>query len=162
MDHATFVSDASEPRPRTAFIVHGRDEGAKEAVARFLERLGVKPIILHEQPSRNKTIIEKFEKYADDVGFAVVLLTPDDKGFLETEPDKIEARSRQNVVFEFGYFVGKLGREYAAALCAPGVERPSDIDGIVYIPYDQSGSWRLALAREINAAGIPVDLNKAV
>ncbi len=96
------------------------------------------------------------------MGFAVVLLTPDDRGFLETEPHKVETRSRQNGVFEFGYFVGKLGREYVAALCAPGVARPSDIDGIVYIPYDASGSWRLDLAREIKAAGIPVDLNKAV
>jgi predicted nucleotide-binding protein len=153
---------AHEVKRRTVFVVHGRDDAAKEAVARFLERLDLKPIILHEQPSQSRTIIEKFEAYSGEVGFAVILLTADDVGALATEPNKTEKRARQNVVFEFGYFVGKLGRSNVAALSAADLARPSDIDGIVYISYDASGGWRLQLGREIKAAGIEIDLNRAV
>ncbi|MEE8356570.1 MAG: nucleotide-binding protein, partial [Anaerolineales bacterium] len=96
------------------FIVHGRDEEAKDSLARFLEKLGLEVIILHEQPNQGRTIIEKFEDYSD-VGFAVVLLTPDDIGGRANDLELLP-RARQNVVFELGFFIGALGRERVCAL----------------------------------------------
>jgi len=143
------------------FIVHGHDESAKQAVARFIEKLGLKAVILHEQPNAGRTIIEKFEDYAN-VGFAVVLMTPDDVGATKDKKDQLLARARQNVVFELGFFVGQLGRNRVCALHKEEVEIPSDYTGVLYIPMDESGGWQLKLAKEIKASGIPVDLNKVM
>ncbi len=143
------------------FIVHGHDEAAKESVARFIERSGAKPIILHEQPNAGKTIIEKFEDNSD-VGFAVVLLTPDDIGAPKEKKDQPRLRARQNVILELGYFMGKLGRGRVCALYKEGVEIPSDYQGVLYIPMDSAGAWRMALAKEIKNADIEIDLNKAL
>ena len=122
------------------FVIHGHDKAAQETVARFLERLKVEPIILHEQPNRGRTIIEKFEDYVD-VGFAVVLLTPDDLGALQENKSELNPRARQNVILELGFFIGKLGRERVCALKKHGVETPSDYDGVVYTNFDDSGAW---------------------
>ena len=143
------------------FIVHGRDQGTKEQVARFLEKLELEPVILHEQPSQGRTIIEKFEDYSD-VAYAVVLLTPDDVGKLVSDKTKPRPRARQNVVFELGFFIGKLGRKRVCALYQEEVELPSDFKGVVYIPLDERGAWKLSLARELKAAGLEADLDKAV
>jgi predicted nucleotide-binding protein len=94
---------------RKVFVVHGHDEGALAAMARLLEKIEIEPIILQEQPDQGFTINEKFETYAKQVGFAVVLLTPDDLGGSASASSQA-ARARQNVIFELGYFVGKLGR----------------------------------------------------
>lgn len=144
------------------FLVHGRDKGVKETVARFLEKLELKPIILHEQPNKGRTIIEKFTDYSD-VGFAVVLLTPDDIGsIVGTQYEELSPRARQNVILELGYFLGKIGRERVCALYQKGVEIPSDYSGVVFIELDEGGSWQMALAKEIKAASIDVDMNKAI
>ena len=110
------------------FIVHGHDNEAKAEVARFVERLGFQAIILHEQVSRNRTVIEKFEANSD-VSFAIVLLTPDDEGGKKGDPAK--PRARQNVVLELGYFVGRLGRDKVCALKRGEVEIPSDFNGVI-------------------------------
>ncbi len=144
---------------RNVFLVHGHDEAATESVARFLEKLDLHPIILHEQPSQGRTVIEKFEAHAD-VGFAVVLLTPDDVGGLASGGE-LKPRARQNAILELGYFIGRLGRSRVCALYVEGVEIPSDFHGVVYVPYDAAGGWRLKLASEIRAAGLPVDMNRA-
>lgn len=150
----------SAPVGRKVFVVHGRDEAAKETVARFLEKLRLEAIILHEQANRGQTIIEKLETNSD-VRFAVVLLTPDDIGELTgTAPDKLKHRARQNVVLEFGYFFGRLGRKGVCALYKSGMELPSDMDGLLRISMDDRG-WKMDLAREIDAAGIEIDLNLA-
>jgi len=144
------------------FIVHGRNEAPKEAVARFLEKLDLHPLILHEQPNRGRTLIEKFIDYSD-VSFAVVILTGDDIGqFAESREEQPTLRPRQNVLLELGFFLGRLGRERVCALHEEGAEIPSDYDGVVYIPLDTPGAWRMLLARELKAAGLPFDMNKAV
>lgn len=143
---------------RNVFVVHGRDTAARESVARFLEKLELNAVVLHEQPNKGQTVIEKFEAHSD-VGFAVVLLTPDDVGGLASG-DALSPRARQNVILELGYFIGKLGRARVCALYKEGVEIPSDIHGIVYVPLDDAAAWRLKLAHEIRAAGIAIDLNK--
>lgn len=145
--------------PRNVFLVHGHDDDVTASVARFLEKLDLHPIILHEQPNMGRTVIEKFEAHAD-VGFAVVLLTPDDIGGLASNGE-IKPRARQNVILELGYFIGRLGRARVCALYIEGVEIPSDIHGVLYVAYDGGNGWRLKLANEIRAAGIAVDLNRA-
>lgn len=144
---------------RSVFVVHGHDEAAKEKTARLVEQLGLKAVILHEQENRGRTIIEKFEAHSD-VAFAVVLLTPDDFGGSKASPKLRHDRARQNVVFELGYFYGRLGRGRVCALLKSEIEKPSDIDGVVYIPMDDHGAWRTAIAKEMRAAGLPVSLDK--
>ncbi|SRR6266568_2036725 len=143
------------------FIVHGRDDAPKQTVARFLERVGLNAIILHEQSNRGRTVIEKFEDHAA-VQFAVVSLTPDDIGRLATEDDSAsEPRARQNVVFEMGYFIGRIGRSRVFPLKVGGVEIPSDYSGVVYTEMDSRGGWKGDLVRELKAAGFVVDANRA-
>ena len=160
-------SSTSKPRIENSnstnkvFVIHGHNESVREKVARFLEKLELKPIVLHEQPNKGRTIIEKFEEYGD-VGFAVVLLTPDDVGALKEEQADSKPRARQNVVFEFGYFIGKLGRERVCALSMGNVEKPSDCDGILYVPLDDEEGWKMRLMRELKAAKFNVDANKLI
>ncbi len=145
---------------QVVFIVHGHNEAVKQEVARFLERIsGRMPTILHEQPDQGRTIIEKFEDHAKQAGFAVVLLTGDDEGGLRGS-GIYAPRSRQNVVFELGFFIGALGRSRVAVLYEQGVELPSDVSGVLY--KSLTADWRLELARELMAAKIEIDLNKAL
>lgn len=150
-----------KPKNEQVFVVHGHDESIKQRVARFLERLGLDPIILHEKPDEGRTIIEKFEDYSEVARYAIVLLTPDDIGGVASEQSKLSPRARQNVVFEMGYFIGKLGRNRVCSLYR-GVEVPSDLQGLLYIPFDDKEAWRLLLARELRAAGLAIDLNRAL
>jgi predicted nucleotide-binding protein len=151
---------ASKKKPTSqVFIVHGHNPGPKEAVARFIEKLGLEPIILHEKPDAGRTIIEKFSYYSD-VKFAVVILTADDEGKSLEGPDTARPRARQNVIFEFGYFIGKLGRDNVCALYERGVEIPSDYSGVLFVPFDSSDQWRIKLVRELQEAGFKVDANK--
>ncbi len=137
-------SQLTSQRPRV-FVVHGHDEYARVGVMRFLDKLGLEPISLDEQPAFGLTILEKFERNAD-VSYAVAVLTPDDE----------RRRARQNVIFELGYLMGRLGRHNVCALVKPGVEILSDFQGLLYVPMDHQGDWRRALARELIAAGLPV------
>jgi predicted nucleotide-binding protein len=139
------------------FVVHGHAGEPREAVARFIERLGFEPIILHEQANQGRTVIEKFEAHSD-VGFAVVLLTPDDVG--GPTQGQQQPRARQNVVLELGYFIGRLSRARVCALKAGELELPSDIIGIVWTPYD--AGWKQALAKELEAAGYDIDWNRVM
>ena len=150
-----------QTRTSEVFVVHGRDNEAKETVARFLTQLGLNPIILAEQPSQGRTIIEKFEQHAQ-VEFAVALLTPDDAGSLQDDRNTLNPRARQNVIFELGFFIGKLGREGVRALTKGEVEIPSDYAGVEYIPFDDGGGWKLRLVKELQSAGYNVDANKAL
>lgn len=152
------VSEKVSPS-RRVFVVHGHDGEARELVARFLKSMDFEPVILHEQANQGGTVIEKFEANSD-VGFAVVLLTPDDLG-RSLKEEELKPRARQNVLLELGYFIGHLGRNKVCALKRGDVELPSDYVGVVWEKMDDGGGWKLALARELKAAGHEVDLNKA-
>lgn len=144
--------------PNQVFVVHGHENGIRESVARFLEKVGLEPIILHEQPNRGDTLIEKFEKHGAMAGFAVILLTGDDVGGLNAS--SLRPRARQNVVLELGYFLGLLGRDRVCAMVQEGVELPSDILGIAWTSL--SGGWKMELAKELEAVGYNVDWNKVI
>ncbi len=135
------------------FVVHGKDEAALAVIDAFLRQVDLEPVVLRNQPNAGRTIIEKFEGYAD-VAFAVIILTPDDAVRPERETDPTTFRARQNVVFEFGYFIGKLGRERVAALYKPELELPSDLSGVLYIVLDPGGAWKISLGREMKRAGL--------
>lgn len=138
------------------FIVHGHDDGARHGLARFLERLGLEPVVLQELPNQGRTIIEKYEQIASEVAFAVVLLTPDDVGASQTATEQ-NHRARQNVIFELGYFAGHLGRGKVCLLRKGNVEIPSDLYGVLYIDLDPSEGWKAKLVTEMKAAKLDFD-----
>ena len=144
------------------FVVHGHDNLAKMELARTLERLKLRAVVLHEQPNEGKTVIEKFERDASKAAFAVVLLTPDDVGYPVGKPDDSKRRARQNVILELGYFSGSLGRANVCVLYKGEVDIPSDYIGVAYVQMDDAGSWRFTLAKELRQAGLQVDLNDLV
>lgn len=153
----TSIPERKPSSARKVFVVHGHDEAAKEGMARLLERIGFEAVILHEQASGNRTVIEKIEAHSD-VGFAVVLLTPDDIGGAanaESQP-----RARQNVILELGYFVGLLGRSRVAVFRKGEVEVPSDFGGVVYVDLDGGGAWKQTLGKELEEAGFQIDWNQ--
>jgi len=144
------------------FVVHGRNAALRAEVARTLEALGLEPLILSEQTNEGRTLIEKFEANAIEVGFAVVVLSADDRGVGPdgTEIPEYPNRARQNVILELGYFMGQLGRARVVPLYEPGVELPSDLHGLGYVAVDEAGAWRYRLGRELQAAEYDVDLNR--
>ncbi|MEQ6342940.1 MAG: nucleotide-binding protein [Gammaproteobacteria bacterium] len=156
---AQLPGDQPLPSDRRVFVVHGHDHGAKESIARYLSKLDLEPVILHEQPNQGRTVIEKFEAHTG-VAFAVVLLTPDDMGHAVGKPEEAKPRARQNVVLELGFFMSALGRDRVCVLYKGGVEIPSDYSGILYHSLDDAGGWRFLLAKEMKASGIDIDLNK--
>ena len=146
------------------FIVHGHNDLMKNEVARTIDNLKLKPIILHEQPNKGRTIIEKFTEYTD-VAYAIVLFSADDIAYPKSKsPDNAQYRARQNVIFELGFFIGKLGRERVIVLHEAGVdiEVLSDYHGVLYVIYDTLGAWKTKLVQELRESGIPVDANKIV
>ena len=140
------------------FVVHGHDGEIKYQLTEFIEKItGERPVILHERADKGRTIIEKFEDHASEIGFAVIILTTDDVGGLKGQ-EKLNPRARQNVVFEHGFFIGQLGRDRVLAFCEAGVERPSDLDGVLY--KELHGNWKVELAQELKEAGIEIDASK--
>lgn len=165
------------------FIVHGRDNTAVQELKTMIYDFGLKPIILHEQASGSLTIAEKIEKYANDIGYVFVILTPDDVGYLKEEyapishdlgflsslkdlgfirkqlDEKKEYRARQNVVLEFGFFMGLLGRYKLSCLYKGNVQLPSDMSGIVYLKFKESvNEQRLMIMRELKRAGFEIKI----
>jgi len=152
---------------RKIFLVHGRDLAARERVTSFLEKMGMDLVILDEQHNAGKTVIEKFEDNSD-VHFAVVLLTGDDVGGIQTGYDvqgiqsrELRLRARQNVIFELGFFMGRLKRDRVCAIRSGEVELPSDIGGMVWLALD-SPRWKKELATELEKAGYQIDWRKLV
>jgi len=157
------ISNANSPSiSNRVFVVHGHDSGLKTDIERFLREIGLEPIVLHRQPDEGNTLIEKFEKHSD-VGYAFILLTPDEIAYTVDQQDIDDAtrnkefRARQNVIFEFGYFVGRLGRNRVCCLHKGDTVIPSDISGLVYKQVDQSiDSQAYSIIRELKAAGYAV------
>lgn len=157
------------------FIVHGRDHKPVQELKLMLHELGLNPIVLHEQASGSLTIVEKLEKYSD-VNYAFVILTPDDVGGTESDflnavralerldlediyEDYMYHRARQNVVLEFGYFMGLLGRDKVCCLYKGDIELPSDMHGIVYVPFKESvNEQRIKIMRELREAGYEIKI----
>lgn len=165
-----FVEKASGPQKllqavhdtlmRRIFVVHGHDIRSLLEVTDFLKAKELWPVVLRDQPGLGRTIIEKFEE-SSNVGFAVVLLTPDDVGGERRDPIQVELlklRPRQNALFELGFFIGRLGRKRVAALCEDHerLELPSDYSGVQFIPKDPKGEWRRVLAEEMWRGGVPI------
>lgn len=139
----------------SVFIVHGHDEALKYKVSNLLRKIGLNPIILHEQTNSCITIIEKIEKHGAEAGAAIILFTPDDTGKANKETD-YRNRARQNVVFEAGFFIGLLGREKTMIIKSDdSVELPGDLSGVVYADDNE-----FAIARELRNMGFDVDMNK--
>lgn len=155
--HQQTPKDVIDVDKTKVFIVHGHDDFAKVSVARFIEKLGFEPIILHEQANSGKTIIEKIESYSN-VGFGIVLYTPCDVGGEKGSQD-LRPRARQNVIFEHGFLMGKIGRNSVCALVKDELETPNDISGVVYIPLDSHNAWHIAVAKELRNSGYTVDMN---
>ena len=150
-------TNSKKPNGKEVFIVHGHNEELKEKVARTIEKLGLKPIILHEQSNEGLTVIEKFEKHSN-VNFAVILLTYDDFGNIKSNNDK-NKRARQNVILELGYFIAKISRKNVMPLYEKGVELPSDISGVLYTLIDETENWKFRLVKELKSAEYDVDAN---
>lgn len=147
---------------RKIFVVYGHDEIARTQLESLLRRWDLEPIILDQQASAGQTIIEKLEEYTADVGYAIVLATPDDEGKAKTETTT-KSRVRQNVVLELGMFLAKLGRERVAILLkeASDFERPSDIQGLIYIPFqNRVDEVSLNLIRELTRQGYNIDTSR--
>lgn len=140
--------------PNRVFVVHGQNDYARTAVVTELNRIGLEAIVLHEQPNMGRHLLTKFIEEVELVTFAVVLMTDDDVGSIKG--GKLAARARQNVILELGYFLSHLGQPRVCALITPGLETPSDFDGIVYIRMDEGGSWKAELVRELRAVGMPL------
>jgi predicted nucleotide-binding protein len=143
------------------FVVHGHDEAAREKVERLLERVGLEPVVINKKANEGKTIIEKIEAHSD-VGFAVIVFTPDDIGGVAKLKNPNEQRPRQNVLIELGYFWGKLGRNRVCLLNAIGSAISSDLAGLGYTTLDDRGAWRIELARELKSAGYKIDGNTLI
>ena len=148
----------SKSNSRKVFIVHGRDHGIRDRVARFLEKLDLSPVVLDEVASKGRTIHQKLRENST-VAFAVELFTPDDKGGPADDSSPLKPRARQNVVYELGFFSASLGDSRVCVLYSDGVEIPSDLNGVLYVLLDEHGAWRTNLAREISAAEIEINMN---
>jgi predicted nucleotide-binding protein len=147
-------ADSADRSPNRVFVVHGQNDAARTAVVSFLESIGLVGIVLHEQPNMGRHLLTKFIQEADLVTFAVVLMTDDDEG--RRKGEELAPRARQNVILELGYFLAHLGQAKVCALITPGLETPSDFDGIAYIRMDEEQQWQQELKREVLAARMPV------
>ena len=166
MNQSVVKSAASKTELRKVFIVHGRDDALIHEVQNFLYSLSLKGIVLNQELNYGRTIIQKLLDLALDpeVGFAIVLYTPDDLGQISQELEKtseMTARARQNVIFEHGLLVGKLGMDRVIALkkSNQSLEMPNDLSGVIYEQYDSLGKWKYNIANEMKAQGYNIDLS---
>lgn len=137
------------------FIVHGRDESMKFQVKDFIKNIGLEPVILHEQLDNGQTVIEKFLNEAKEVDYAIVLFSPDDEGKLKNSDEDLKSRARQNVILEYGFFVGVLGRENTFALVKNDIELPNDMSGLIYCEYRDE--WKIKISKSLTSRGYEVD-----
>ena len=156
------ISIEKPPRTKKVFVVHGRDEIAKTSLEVFLHEIGLEPVVLHRQADEGMTIIEKFEKHSD-VGYVFILLTPDEVAYLAIEDEKPDSernkefRARPNVIFEFGYFIGKFGRSRVCCLYTGNVSLPSDVNGIIYKKFEKNiEEVAYSVIKDLKASGYAI------
>ena len=152
------TSPIANPNCRKVFVVHGHDTEKRLSVEKLLKKLDLEPIVLQDQPGGSETLIELLEKH-DEVAAAVVIFTPDDIGKTVKDPE-FEPRARQNVIFELGYFIAKLGRESVFTILGGGMALPSDFKGVRYTKMDDGDGWQVTTARNLKNSGLEIDLNK--
>jgi predicted nucleotide-binding protein len=151
-------TNAGHAYSNRVFIVYGHDANAREQLELLLRRMRLEPVVLQNLPSAGQTIIEKLES-TSDVTFACALLTPDDEGHVRDKPGDKRHRARQNVVLELGMFLSKLGRKRVAILHKGDLELPSDINGLLYIPFkDRVDEVKERLAAELQEAGFKINI----
>ena len=154
---------ASSIQNRKVFVVYGHDNNARTQLEAMLRRWDLEPLILDQLISSGQTIIEKLEEYTQQANFGIVLATPDDIGYPKNDESKKKYRVRQNVVLELGMLLSRIGREKVAILLsqAEDMEKPSDIDGLIYIPFkDNVEETKLSLAKEMQNNGYTLDIAK--
>ncbi len=140
------------------FVVYGHDTEARDQLELLLLRMNIKPVILGNMTPDGKTIIEALIA-STDVPYAVILLTPDDEGYRVGASNEVKPRARQNVVLEMGMFLSKLGRERVAIMHKGNLELPSDINGLIYIPFKNSiQEAKNKLAASLQKAGFYIDI----
>jgi predicted nucleotide-binding protein len=147
---------------KKVFIVHGHDEAALHKTARFVERLGFEAVVLKEQASGGRTVIEKLEDYTDNVDYVIVLMTPDDYGAALKNPSEVKLRVRQNVLIELGMMQQRYGRNKVCVMKKGEPEEASDLKGIITIDLDDRDAWKIPLAQELKHAGLEVDFDRAL
>lgn len=161
---STLTAASASTTPRRVFVVYGHDTTSRTQLEAMLRRWGLEPLILDQLPNEGQTIIEKLENASKDIHFGVVLATPDDEGHRANREDEKAHRARQNVVLELGMLLAQLGRKKVAILLkqADNMERPSDIQGLVYIPFkdDIAKDAGLLLAKELAQQGFDIDVKK--
>jgi predicted nucleotide-binding protein len=173
------IPSENMPSNRKIFVVHGRNDEKRKELNNFLKKIETEPIILEDQPIVGKTVLDQFEHYANSASFAIILMTADDFGGLYdisllkifstskeeemknnlTNQPYVEARARQNVITELGYFWGRLGLERLRILYEEGVTKPSDIDAAMYIKLDEKGLWKYKIARDLDLNGIKINMS---
>jgi predicted nucleotide-binding protein len=172
--HKSIKNDQTGMINNSVFIVHGHDEEMKQTVARFIEKMGLDAIILHEKENQGRHLLKKLRD-CSNVGYAIVLLSPDDIGMtkldflmeLKEHPENVlklnyESRARQNVIFELGFFIALLGDARVCALVRSPINRPTDYDGIAYIEYDEHGAWKVSVLKELKSLNYNINVDKAI
>src|SRR5207247_6328310 len=146
------------PQGSRVFIIHGHDTTNTLRLRTLLkERYGLTPVILSEQPSKGRSLIEKFESEARNISYAFALLTSDD--FI-SRAGQSYVQARPNVLFEIGWVYGRLGRDRVAILFQEGTSVPSDLDGILRIQFNKSIEEKLKeIENELQAAELLPDPN---
>lgn len=150
-------------RNKKVFVVYGHDGNARTQLEAMLRRWDLEPLILDQLISSGQTIIEKLEEFTKQANFGIVLATPDDIGYPKNNESKKQYRVRQNVVLELGMLLSRIGREKVAVLLsqAEEMEKPSDIEGLVYIPFkDNVEEAKVSLAKEMQNNGYELDIAK--
>ncbi len=156
------VISASASTPRRIIVVSGTDEVMKQALTKALTKLWLAPVVMQEEPSQGRKIVEHFQDYAD-VGFAVVLLSPDDYTYPKAEAaTKRKLSPQQDVIFLLGFLLGKLGKSKVLVFYKESADFavPLDFEGVKFTAFDDRDSWKLALIRELTNCVYSVDADR--
>ncbi len=159
----TGVAVERKEKNRKVFVVYGHDLNARTQLEAMLRRWDIEPLIIDQLVSSGQTIIEKLEENTDKVQYGIVLATPDDIGYPKGKEENKSYRVRQNVILELGMLLSKVGRSKVAILLsqAEEMEKPSDIDGLIYIPFTNNvEEAKVSLAKELQRNGYEIDITK--